>query len=794
MSTEDKSTNPIETGVFLTGSTKTANEDDKKTEGNLEAAVVDTAAGLLGNLSGEEKTNETPENENKGQLEEEAQISDKANALLGDSNQNEQEDKGVLENQTENMAGALLGTNVDEETNTNAQTEETDDYNPVTGVSNTQTSITPDGEVGILNFEEYYADDKVPIFTEEATLVAMERLQIEPKEIMKPQPSDYKEFPDFPDVRKKVESILLARRDNLIAQIIEERDRYLRIDKPRLDAQNSPTAQAAQQNDKIDEEAARKEAIGRIEKMQRREIEQMIMAELIRTQTLQDEEERQQKREERQRQQALEVKQRQLEEKEKRHRKEEALIQRVAQKEQQLIELKKKQEEDIEKNQRLIAEMKAKRIKEMQEADYIRQQKAIKQREALVKQEEEEKKKIIERQKQQVAHEMMIKQRRVEQLNKIKERNKQVMIEQKKRYAAYQQRSVTVIEERRKTMELKEIKAQDRYENVIKQRDIMTQKRRARSEIQVKNNITARNRIEKEKEERIKKLVCKETHDQERRDAIMAQKMERFKHEREQELEKQNHIKAQNEAKAQKQRELEDKMLKKDELAEKRIEEVEKSKKEELMKKVAIQKLHDRLRNEAAERKEKQQNYKIQKKGEINQEREKNAIQQQIVKQEIADRTREASQQLSFKKEKAIFEFREMVKRQGQLDLNELAKKYDIDVEVLKEKVAESRRGKRTVYSPSNSPNKDAQFSSSAPVSSTLNDANDDEVVESNNNEENQENEGEKEAENNDNNEGTNEKEDGNNENEAGKEGNFERPAEYAELPRTDALNALLDN
>jgi hypothetical protein len=539
--------------------------------------------------------------------------------------------------------------------------------------------------IGILNFEDHFGD-KLPKFTETSTIEAMQRLFIDPSQLLKPTETDMNEYPNFPDCREKIESLLVKHRQMLIDQVIDEREVILHERKSKVTA----VAQAGEVS-YAEQQAA---AIERIEKAQKTEIEQMIVAELIREQTVRDQIALREKLEARQLELAEEVKKRQAADCERRNQKTQVLMARQQERERELASLRKQQEEQIEKNRRVIEEMKAKRLKEMAEADVQRQKKAEAQREALDRQLEEEKKVILAKQKEQAAREQEMLMRREARLVELKERNRQVREKQQAQFAIFQQLAVKRMEERRKSMEVKEKTAKVRYDSVIKSREDLTEQVRARTATQVDRNRNAKQVIEKTREERIRAVVFKDRQDQERRDKIAAERQERFARERQLEREKQEHIQQQNQERAAAQEKKAVLFEKKQEKEEKSVEVVLKRKADELTKKVAIQKVVDKLRDEIADRQAKQLHAKRQRQGELATHREARALTYVDQQRVLALKKRDAATLLDFKKAETIHEFREFMKKGGRLNIDALAKKFNIDLEYLRRKVEELRKAK----------------------------------------------------------------------------------------------------
>jgi hypothetical protein len=188
--------------------------------------------------------------------------------------------------------------------------------------------------VGILNFEDHFRDDQIPVFTEPSTLAAMERLVIEPRDLLRPQESDLAGLPNIPKVRARATGILLKRREMLIRQIIAEREAVFEEERR---SRRSESARLSEDDSFRDDTAVREAAIKRIERMQQREIEQLIISELIREQTLREEEEMRERREMHQRELAHEVRLKQAADAERRRQKNETMLARIQERERELL-------------------------------------------------------------------------------------------------------------------------------------------------------------------------------------------------------------------------------------------------------------------------------------------------------------------------------------------------------------------------------------------------------------------------------------------------------------------------
>jgi hypothetical protein len=368
------------------------------------------------------------------------------------------------------------------------------------------------------------------------------------------------------------------------------------------------------------------------------------------------------------------------------------LVLRLQERERELLEVKKRQEEEVAKNQRVLAEQQAKCMREMAEADRQRQRRATELRETFERQAEAANKFVIQRQKEQVAHEQMMLQRRAEKLGELKERNTKLRIEAEERYEEGQRRVAEMTEQRRTVMEDKEIGARARYENLVRNRDAIAAKAKGRSQSQIDRHHQAKEELERGKEERIRGIVFKDSKDEERRREIMREKEMKMKQEREALIQKQEFIERQKEERRVAAARDAEEYGEKQKEDSKRVEEVQKKREEGRIQKVAIQKLKDQIQTENAERKQRQREYWIKEKRDLTEAREARALQYVSTRQEIVHKKQDAAAEREQKKGVVITEFRQLMKRGGDLDIEQLAKKFDIDLEVLRERVADANR------------------------------------------------------------------------------------------------------
>jgi len=596
----------------------------------------------------------------------------------------------------------------DEETEKNEQIDGDEHEETNDSAFDTQSQIsmpkvkfyTPgrDSLISIMNFETKCTSE-IPEFTEDETILAMKKLAIEPRMIKKVSDSDLEEFLQYPEVKTKAEAILNSRRDSLINQIKDEREKlFMKSKMEPVKASTAPvnrtgiTAQSSRAQVLMEEQEKIKKAdIERIEKLQKREIEQLIISELIKEQMLREETLRQERRETKNAEYEKEVLKKKEDDIQKRKEKIVIINQRLAEKDARENELRKKQEDEIEKNKKLIQEKKEKQLLSIAEVEKRRQQKANQKRELLEKQIEEEKKKIVEKQQEQMKREILMAQRRADVLKQIKEKNKETFESQKRRFEQCQQKEKIDFEAKKTKIEKKEECANERID-IIKKKIIQdAEQHRAKSQSLVERHIRASERIKSQHQERIEKIVMRESLDEERRLSIKKAKIEKMQKERLELEKKRKNIEMQNHIVQEKMKLYEEEIKKQWEEEDKRVFLAKKAKEDRIEQMVALQKLKDKIRDETAGMIEKQVEIKIKEKAEISADREERALIYVHHKAEEAERKKQIAIQLAFKKEEIMNKFNEILRKGGQLNINELAQEFNIDVEVLKKRVEESK-------------------------------------------------------------------------------------------------------
>ena len=191
---------------------------------------------------------------------------------------------------------------------------------------------------GIMEFHiETY---KTPVFKEELTIEAMDKVGVTPEDLVKLSPDQMKNIPGNSQTKARIINEIEKKRLNIINQIkiarkelIEEKEKKEHFDKK-------------YRTKNLDIFAEDKKNLDRIQKAQKREIERLIAAEYIQMETKEEDLQRQKRLEAMSKEQEEKNKQKHEEEVKKRKIREEKVINRIKEKEEEIEKIKEKQRED----------------------------------------------------------------------------------------------------------------------------------------------------------------------------------------------------------------------------------------------------------------------------------------------------------------------------------------------------------------------------------------------------------------------------------------------------------------
>jgi hypothetical protein len=538
--------------------------------------------------------------------------------------------------------------------------------------------------VSILNFEDG-SDAPIPEFTEPATLAAMHRLAITPSMLSKPMEKDLATYGDDQNSRRQAEALLNNRRRAFIEQVKAERERLLTRSTP-----TTRSTTASRESRSEDFEAQEREAVARIERLQQKEIESAIFIELKRERDQRKAEEMREIQAERQKRLAEEQQAKQQESVEKRRHKDELLLQRVAEKQAEMDEMRRRQDEIAARNQQMLEQRRVEEQRRVSDADKDRMQKAERQRQMIEAQRREERRKIAERLKIQEQREAYMQQRRTEQLDMLRERNAVKATQISERFATSQEKARKEFEEQRRQLARREMESQLRLEKLINERDLQSQRQHDRNAAQVTRHHAAAEELQRGRESRLAELAVRDADSEERRRLILEEKTE-----------KQKATSAAHAAKTvkvaeQKDKQEQDRATRNEEAVEKwarddqHTADAKARNQRQIENQAKLQKLRSDLQEENAARIATVRQMQLEEKQEESDERQRRAheyVENQIL---LAWKKRDARTQLDFKKAAMLSEFREEMKRGGKIDLDELSRRFGVDIAEMRRRLEES--------------------------------------------------------------------------------------------------------
>jgi len=539
-----------------------------------------------------------------------------------------------------------------------------------------------EGVVSIENFQSLYPTG-IPVFTEEETISAMKKLGITADELKYPSDGDYAGFPDVAEVRKHVETQLLERRNKKIQLISNVRNLIIKRKSHQDLDTNRPVSEKI--NHALKEMEERDES--RLIKLQQKEIESLIISELMRQKMIKQEQERiesvQQAISKRKEEHMSKIN----EEVKRRKEKELKVLERIEQREKEIVEKQQQRESEAETRKKAEQEEQRQRRILANQAEIERLKKIDNMKMQLEKQ-------LKEEQAKAALKELEIKKReedRVMQNQKEQEEHKTQIIkrmsEGKKRAEHNTLRERQLLEEKRNKIFEKEMKAKERL-------DLFQNKKRQTIESSKKKNY--------DDSEKHHKIAEKLKQDMENKRESILEKQEKHyeKLAKLQEMKKQKIIQAQEEEEKRireviekreqalkEQAAIQEKLLKKYDEDTERVNLVKKEHEIEILKKAATTRLKTQITEENAKFLQKQKEIMLEDKILEKEEREAKALAKVDLKRRLGQKRKEAMIQSIFKKQTALSEFREILSQGGEPDIEALAKRFNLDIDELRQKV-----------------------------------------------------------------------------------------------------------
>jgi hypothetical protein len=430
----------------------------------------------------------------------------------------------------------------------------------------------------------------------------------------------------------------------------------------------------------------------RIEKMQQKEIEQIILTELRRERDQRKAEEQRIVQAERQKRLAQEIQAKQQEDVEKRRRKDEVLMLRVAEKQAEMDEARRKQDETALRNKQMLEQKRLEEQRRTSDADKDRQQKAERQRQVLEAQRREERRKIAERLHMQEQREVYMQQRRLEQLDILKERNAVKANQISERFALSQEKARREFEEQKRELARREIESQLRIQKLINERGLQSERQHARNAAQVSRHQSAALSLQRERESKLAELANRNSDYEERRRLILEGKAEKLRASSAALVAKTAKI-AEQKGQQDHERETRNKgAMEKWARDDQHTAEAKARNHKHVENQVRLQKLRDDLQAENARRMARIRQLTSDEKQEESGERQRRAQEYVDNQIQLAWKKRDAKTQLDFKKAAMVSEFREQLKRGGKLDVEELSQRFGLDIDEMRRRVEDGDR------------------------------------------------------------------------------------------------------
>jgi hypothetical protein len=541
----------------------------------------------------------------------------------------------------------------------------------------------PSEESGILNFD---AENCVvpPKFTDPLTVLAMNENGIVPDDLVKLSQEYIRKIPGKPEVRDRIVKELETRRLNAIAQIKATREELVKQEQQQTDfASNSHLPDAS---------AAAEREIRRQERMQQREVEQLLTAELRR--------QREQAQElERQKQMAILVQQQEearrkalAEGTAKRKERESKVIERIQQREVELEDARKKQDEQEIRRRKAEEELQVQR-----KAEAVKQEKEKEER--LKKLAEEQKRREVALARKRDEDEGELRKReavrleaKAEELRKAKEEHEAQMQKQRDRVVQIRRKEVEMTEQKITKFEENEKVVLQRVSESQRRRDESLSQLRRRNEDKVARARSMIEKIEQDDLEKKQAISVKTTEAAARLQLIVADRNRRMELARKGENEKSLQAL---DRKARSEDLLSQRLgtaMQKQAATDARLAELKKKAEEDATTKAADQWLRMKIGEENARRLERKQEWQRQqalKKMEDKAQAVELMTQQ---KRDEEERRRRQSAALAEKKKQLIAEFAAKMDGKGRPNVDALAKEFGIDVAELNQRVSSPDR------------------------------------------------------------------------------------------------------
>lgn len=549
-------------------------------------------------------------------------------------------------------------------------------------------------DFGILQFNPDISQGP-PKFTESFTIDAMNRLGITPEELIQLTEEEKKSIPGDEKVRQQIINEFERRRIDAVEQIKEKREELLiqtqrqnQFDLKYRSARRPSTATLVEQE------------FSKIKRAQKKEIERIIAAELVRRESILKETKRQQTIEQNLKLQAETKQKKYEEEQQKRQQREQKVQERYKLREMEIAEQQKQQIEKEERRQQREIERDKIRKAEFARQSQLKEMKLKKFHDDRILAEQIEQKKRDERSVLLKQRELRLMKQKEDELAQLKEHNRALMEKAVERLNLTHKREKEEIERKTAKMIENENNVQKRLDQQKKQKMLSLIETRKKNEERLQRSLLLTKKLEEEDMKKKEKLQIRNDQAVERYHQIVKdreKKAELARLDNEEKTMKMFEKKRKaDQLEQQKLIQFEEKMA----IKAAKFEEVKKMQEQELKNKNAFQWMKQKIGEE--------NNGRLQRRIEYENHLATQLLNKKMsvverIQQDRQDEIRLVamkSSQLQRKKDLILEEVRKMTNKNGELNIEMLAAKFDIDIEEVRKKYI-YRKPISSTFSPS---------------------------------------------------------------------------------------------
>jgi hypothetical protein len=568
-------------------------------------------------------------------------------------------------------------------------------------ISQSVPKAQPSGPfISIENFESTLTDSEIPNFTEPATLTAMRKLGLVPKDLCKVTDKSVSDFPDLPEVRAHVKETIEKRRQMRISQIKEIREAIL-SERQVETVSEEPVFDDSKITAEMKEREERENR--RIERMQQKEIESLIISELTRQKILRQELERQAQFQRALAEREAETKKRLAEDAARRKEKEQRVIARIEAKDKEALAKQRENERQAEERLKQEEEERRKLAREKAAAEQERLRKAAQRREDVEEQLKKEQRAARQKEMELAKRDADRAKKNLEDTQKARAERQERLIQTKQRLADAAEREQEMLERKRKELLKKEAEARQRLASFQARKKAAILEQQEKIKAETLKHLEYSKKLEEDEQKKNLAILTRQAAHEERLQKVFSEREQRIHQAKMAEKER---IATVAERRAKSEASLSDlcqKMEVEDAEVEERVKQIRHENKIERLKKIAERQLLLRTMDEnakALERKREFENAEILRK---KMEREKKALLLMELQRVLGKKRKEAALQSQFRRTEVLSEFKEFLKEGGEPNLEALATRFNLDLEEIKKKVEEGNRRPLSAHTESTS-------------------------------------------------------------------------------------------